>query len=65
MNTVYVVSGVSTAFNGDVIHWTDSAYTDEQTAIDVANRMYEENMDDPAYITYVTGPIPLYEKIEV
>ena len=64
MKVIYIVNGASTACNG-VSYWTDSAYTDKQTAIDVVNRMYEANRDDPNYMTYVTGPIPLYEKIEL
>ena len=65
MKVIYIVNGASTARNGGIIHWTDSAYTDMEHATEVANRMYEANRDDPNYMTYVTGPIPLYEKIEV
>lgn len=64
MKVIYIVNGASTACNG-IVHWTDSAYTDREHAIEVANRMYEANRDDPNYMTYVTGPIPLCEKIEL
>lgn len=66
MKMIYVVQGRSTGCNGNIIYWTDSAYTDMQRAHDVCNEMNRSMRNDPNYMAYVTGPIPLdeTEKIE-
>ena len=60
MKMVYVIQGHSTGINGNVIHWVDSAYVDEQKAIDECNAMNRSIKDDPNYLAYIVGPIPLY-----
>lgn len=35
MKYVYVIMGQSTGCNGGVIQWADSAYVDEQEAVDI------------------------------
>ena len=60
MKMVYVVSGHSTGCNGGIIHWTDSAYTDKQEAINRCHAMNECCIkNDQNYLAYVVGPIPL------
>jgi hypothetical protein len=50
-----------TGCNGDILQYTDCAFLDE----DAANRYGEERShyypDDPNYIVYVNGPIPINE----
>ena len=60
MKMVYVIQGNSTGINGSVIHWVDSAYVDNQKAIDECNAMNCSIKDDPNYLAYIVGPIPLY-----
>lgn len=60
MKMVYVIQGHSTGINGNVIHWVDSAYVDEQKAIDECNAMNRSIKDDPNYLAHIVGPIPLY-----
>ena len=60
MKMVYVIQGHSTGINGNVINWVDSAYVDEQKAIDECNAMNRSIKDDPNYLAYIVGPIPLY-----
>ena len=59
MKMIYVIQGRSTGCNGNIIHWTDSAYTDEQEAMKQCNWMNRSRKNDPNYFAYVTGPIPL------
>lgn len=51
MKYVYVIMCQSTGCNGGVIQWADAAYVDKM------NQVSQQN--DPAYLAYVTGPIPL------
>ena len=59
MKTVYVIQGHSTGYNGNIIHWADSAYFDEKEAHDRCNEMNRSVKNDPNYLAYVVGPIPL------
>ena len=59
MKTIYVVMVRMTGCNGNIIHCVDSAYTNEENAQDVCNRMMERNQNDSNFIAYVTGPITL------
>lgn len=59
MKMVYVVQGTLTGCNGNIVHWSDSAYTDEQEAINRCNEMNRYIKNDPNYLAYVVGPIPL------
>ena len=60
MKYVYVIMGQSTGCNGGVIQLADSAYVDEQEAVDICNKMNQvSQQNDPAYLAYVTGPISL------
>ena len=59
MKMVYVIQGHSTGCNGGIIHWADSAYFDEKEAHDRCNEMNHSITDDPNYLAYVVGPIPL------
>lgn len=59
MKTVYVVQGHSTGCNGNIIYWADSAYTDKQKAHNQCNEMNRSVKNDPNYLAYVVGPIPL------
>ena len=61
MEKIYVVQGTFTGLNGEIVHQSDSAYTDKKEAI---NRSRELNRctkyeKDPNYLAYVVGPIPL------
>lgn len=59
MKTVYVIQGRSTGCNGNIIHWADSAYFDEKEANKQCNEMNRSIKNDPNYLAYVVGPIPL------
>lgn len=59
MKMVYVIQGQSTGCNGNIIHWADSAHTDEQEAINQCDKMNSSMKNDPNYFAYVVGPIPL------
>ena len=59
MKMVYVIQGHSTGCNGGIIHWADSAYFDEKEAHDRCNEMNSSVKNDPNYLAYVVGPIPL------
>ena len=59
MKTVYVIQGHSTGCNGNIIHWADSAYFDEKEANKQCNEMNRSIKNDPNYLAYVVGPIPL------
>lgn len=59
MKLVYVVQGHSTGMNGNIIHWADCAYTDKQKAFDQCDEMNRSIKNDPNYLAYVVGPIPL------
>ena len=60
MKMVYVVQGHSTGCYGNIVHWADSAYTDKQEAVNQCNAMNNSEKNDPNYLAYVVGPIPLY-----
>lgn len=60
MKTVYVIQGHSTGSNGSIIHWADSAYADKQEAVNQCYEMNRSVKNDPNYLAYVVGPIPLY-----
>lgn len=62
MEMVYVVQGQSTGINGNIIRWADSCYIDEQEAIDQCNVMNRSIKNDPNYLAYVVGPIPVILK---
>ena len=62
MKMIYVVQGTSTGCNGNIIHWADSAYTDEQEAIKRCDRMNRSMKNDQNFFAYVTGPIPYEQK---
>ena len=62
MKMIYVIQGTSTGCNGNIIHWADSAFTDEQEAIKRCDRMNHSMKNDPNYFAYVTGPIPYKSK---
>ena len=64
MKMIYVVQGTSTGCNGNIIHWADSAFTDEQEAIKRCDRMNRSMKNDPNYLAYVTGPIPYESKAQ-
>ena len=59
MKMIYVIQGHSTGCNGGVIHWADRAYFDEKEAHDQCNEMNRSVKNDPNYLAYVVGPIPL------
>lgn len=59
MKMVCVVQGHSTGCNGNIIYWADSAYTDEQKAHNQCSEMNRSIKNDPNYLAYVVGPIPL------
>lgn len=59
MKMIYVIQGHSTGYNDGIIHWADSAYFDEKDAHDRCNEMNSSITDDPNYLAYVVGPIPL------
>ena len=59
MKMIYVVQGTSKGYSGNLIHWADSAYFDEKEAHDQCNEMNRSAKNDPNYLTYVVGPIPL------
>lgn len=59
MKMIYVIQGHSTGYNDGIIHWADSAYFDEKDAHDRCNEMNGSTTDDPNYLAYVVGPIPL------
>lgn len=60
MKMVYVVQGSSTGINGNIIYWSDCAYFDKQKAIDQCDKMNRSFENDPNYLAYVVGPIPIY-----
>ena len=64
MKMIYVVQGHSTGINGNIIHWSDCAYINKQKAIDQCDAMNRSNKDDPNYLAYVVGPIPLDQKAQ-
>lgn len=65
MKMVYVVQGHSTGCNGNIIHWADSAYVDKQAAINQCHAMNCSIKNDPNYLAYVVGPIPLMTEQEI
>ena len=62
MKMIYVVHGSSASCNGNIIHWADSAFTDEKEAIKRRDRMNRSMKNDQNYFAYVTGPIPYEQK---
>lgn len=58
---IYVIEGQSTGCNGNIIHWADSAYTKKEVACAICDKMNRSNQNDPNYLAYVTGVIPLDE----
>lgn len=60
MELVYVVTRNSVGVNGNIIHWADRAYTDKQKAFDLCDEINRTVNNDPNYLAYVVGPIPLY-----
>ena len=66
MKNVYVILGRSTGCNGNIIHWTDTAYANKQKAFDACNEMNRAmQRHDSNYMAYVSGPIPLDETEEL
>lgn len=65
MKMIYIVQGQSTGINGNIIHWADSAYTDEQKASYARDKMHQILENDPNGMVYITGPIPLDETEEL
>ena len=63
MKMIYVVQGTSTGCNGNIVHWADSAYTDEQEAIKRCDRMNRSMKNDPNFFAYVTGPYHTNKKL--
>ena len=59
MKMIYVVQGTLTGCNGNIVHWADSAFTDEQEAFNRRDEMNRSMKNDPNYLAYVVGPIPL------
>ena len=62
MKMIYVVQWTSKGYNGNIIHWADSAFTDEQEAIKRCDRINRSMNNDPTFFAYVTGPIPYESK---
>ena len=62
MKMIYVVQGTFTGCNGEITHWADSAFTDEQDAIKRCDRMNRSMKSDPNFYACVTGPIPYEQK---
>ena len=62
MKMIYVVQGTSSGCSGNLIHWADSAFTDEQEAIKQCDRMNRSMKSDPNLYACVTGPIPYEQK---
>ena len=62
MKMIYVVQGTFKGCNGNIIHWADSAFTDEQEAIKRCDRMSRSMKSDPNFYACVTGPIPYEQK---
>lgn len=59
MKMIYVIQGHSTGYNNGIIHWADSAYFDEKDAHDRCDEINRSIKNDPNYLAYVVGPIPL------
>ena len=61
MKYIYLVNVQMTGCNGNILQYSDCAFFDE----DAADRYVEERgryyPDDPNYIVYVNGPIPINE----
>ena len=62
MKTIYIVNVRMTGVSGKLIYCTDRAYTDSDKASELCNQMNEQHQDDPNFMAYVTGPIPLIEE---
>ena len=59
MKMIYVVQGTLKGCDGNIVRWTDSAFTDEQEAFNRRDEMNRSMKNDPTFFAYVTGPIPL------
>ena len=59
MKMIYVIQGHSMGCNGSIIHWVDSAYFYAKEAHDQCSEMNRSMKNDPNYLAYVVGPIPL------
>ena len=59
MKMIYVVQGTSSGCRDNIIHWADSAVTDEQEAFNRRDELNRSMKNDPTFFAYVTGPIPL------
>lgn len=59
MKIVYIIQGKTTGINGDVIHWVDSVYNDEEEAIKQRDAMNYVVKNDLNYVEYVIKPMPL------
>ena len=61
MKYAYIINVQMTGCNGGIIRVSDCAFLDE----DAANRYCDERRhyypDDPNYMVYVNGPIPINE----
>ena len=62
MKMIYVVEGTSKGYSGNLIHWADSAFTDEQEAFNRRDEMNRSMKNDPTFFAYVTGPVPYESK---
>ena len=62
MKTIYIVNVRMTGCNGNIIHVTDRAYTNSDKASELCNEMNKRHQDDPNFMVYVTGPVPLIEE---
>ena len=62
MKMIDVVQGTFTGCNGEITHWADSAFTDEQEAFNRRDEMNRSMKNDPTFFAYVTGPIPYESK---
>ena len=62
MKTIYIVNVRMSGCNGSIIHVTDCAYTNSDKAIELCNEMTEPHQNDPNFMAYVTGPVPLIEE---
>lgn len=63
MKTIYIVNVRMSDCNGSIIHVTACAYTNSDKASELCNEMNEQScQDDPNFMAYVTGPVPLIEE---
>ena len=61
MKYIYILNVRMTGVNGNIIKSVDSAYEYEHDAFKVGEEMWNHRpKDDPNYMVWVNGPIPLY-----